>query len=59
MSSLDKFERFEAWLKENGAQFDMVPELCRFWAFFVTKTHPIPLLSFYSLNYVNMIVSVL
>jgi hypothetical protein len=24
MSSLDKFERFEAWLKENGAQFDMV-----------------------------------
>jgi hypothetical protein len=22
--SLDKFERFEAWLRENGAQFDLV-----------------------------------
>jgi len=24
MSTIDKYERFEAWLKENGAQFDMV-----------------------------------
>ena len=22
--SLDKYERFEAWLRENGAQFDLV-----------------------------------
>lgn len=23
-TSLDKYERFEAWLRENGAHFDMV-----------------------------------
>ena len=26
--SPDKFERFEKWLRENGAQFDMVSCVC-------------------------------
>jgi len=28
MSSQDKFDRFEAWLRENGARFDMVSLAC-------------------------------
>jgi hypothetical protein len=34
---LDKYERFESWLRENGAQFDLVSftsSLCSIWDFF-------------------------
>ena len=40
--SQDKFDRFEAWLKENGAQFDLVSRVvidrtCRFFACFLSR----------------------
>jgi hypothetical protein len=31
-ASADKYERFEAWLRENGARFDMVRRWCVSWS---------------------------